>query len=111
MSVFYKLLFKIFGGLAKKLLEGLEPLKPYQEPAYRLVKKAAEIAKVRSAETVEQVAQMYGVQVTVDGNLTRDELGKILQAIVFAVLQRQFPEAPTRRLNRAIENALGMVNP
>ncbi len=102
------------GNLAALVARGLEFASPYVRAAYDLAKRANEDCggTNRTLAAVLQFAEEIGVREALeDGNITTRELGAMIRDAIFAALRKQFPDAPDRRLNRAIESAYGAVRP
>jgi hypothetical protein len=114
---FLKKIVAFFVGLFSKktadaILAGIRQAAPYVSSALQL---AATVAGVvggpagRTVATVVQAAGRLGVDALIARDATDAQLGTALRDIVVAALKKEFPNASTADLNRAVELAVGAL--
>lgn len=96
------------GGLADKLVRGLDAAAPYIRMAYELAEYAARMTPTRSDDELLELARQLGVPALLEPGADR---GVLIGQIVLRALRLRYPDATERALRRAIEIAYGAVRP
>lgn len=104
----------IFTGTSNAVIiaieSGLLAAKPYFDDALTLSEWAASLTPTTVDDVVVAFAKKYEVDVS-EIVVSGRKQGDIIRDLIRLVLQKLFPTAATRWLNRAIELAYSKVNP
>lgn len=95
------------GTPARALVDGIRAVDRYLPEIYQVVAWLAEITPTRADDEIIRAAQKLGVPQAIAGR----HGGEALAAIVLAWARRKWPDAPERRIRRAIEIAYGVLKP
>lgn len=109
-----KVVGSIFTGTSNAVIiaieTGLLAVKPYFEDALSISEWAATLTSTTVDDKLVAFAKKYSVDVSTIVVAGRDE-GDIIRDLIRLVLQKLFPDAATRWLNRVIELAYSKVKP
>ena len=99
---------RLFGSeLGSKMMTGVRATEQYLPEIYQVVKWLAQMTPTRSDDEILLAAEKFGAVRAIAGRRG----GEALAAIVVAWAARKWPDAPERRIRRAIELALAALKP
>lgn len=108
LSRLWKSLKKVFSGdTADLIVRGVDATSQYLPEIYQVVKWIAEMTPTRADDELIRVAERLGVPAILGSH----DRGAAIAAMVIEWARRKWPNAPIRRIRRAIEIAYGAVRP
>lgn len=108
ISRIWKVFRKIFSvDIADRIVGGVNAVSQYLPEIYQVVRRLAELTPNRTDDELIAAADRLGVSTAVGGL----DYGEALARIAVAWARKKWPDAPERRIRRAIEIAYGAIRP
>lgn len=106
-SIWRKLRNTVGSDLGDVLTSGISAAAPYLPEIYQVVRWVAQMTPTRTDDEIIAAAERLGVPAALNASTTSEALAQI----VLAWARRKWPDAPERRIRRAIEIAYGALRP
>jgi hypothetical protein len=102
---------RLFGSLGAAIGLGVRMAAPYVGEIYQLVRRAAELTPTRMDDEILALCDELGVPRLLHLPPSSEERGRVIADIIVAAAKKRWPDAPERRIRRAIELAYGALRP
>jgi hypothetical protein len=102
---------RLFGSLGAGVSLGVRMAAPYVGEIYQLVRRAAELTPTRMDDEIFALCDELGVPRLLRLPASGEDRGPVIADIIVAAAKKRWPNAPERRIRRAIEMAYGALRP